>query len=171
MELVLDLPVATDVGVEGAVGGQAADVVAHLAGLLAADASRRLDPDDRLQPWPVLVVHPYDGIGFECMAEPDLYPPVSLVHVRVHGCGTLIVAHRLHVLQQGLLVALDGQYVVRAGLDYPLRYVLLRPHRVDGDDTLLDVEHLYQLGAPTLETPSIVYPGLIALTKRLPPSA
>ena len=146
MELVLDLPMAADVGVEGAVGRQAADVVAHLGGLLAADASRRLDPDDGLQFRPALVAHPYDGIGVEGLAEPDLYPPVPLVHVRVLGCGALVVAHRLHVLQQGLLVALDGKDVVRACLDDLLRDVLLCPHRVDGDDGALDVEHLYQLG-------------------------
>ena len=124
----------TDIGVEVAVCRQAADIIAHLAGLLAADAACRLDPDDGLQLRPVLVVHPYDGVGFERMAESDLYPTVPLVHVRVLGRRTLVVAQRLHILQQGLMVALDGQYVVRTGLDYPLRYVLLRPHRVDGDD-------------------------------------
>ena len=85
VELVLDLPVVADVGVEAAVCRQAADIVAHLAGLLAAGAACRLDPDDGLQLRPVLVVHSYDGVGFERMAEPDLYPTVPLVHVRVLG--------------------------------------------------------------------------------------
>lgn len=49
VELVLDLPMITDVDVEAAVCRQAADIVAHLAGPLTADAACRLDSDDGFQ--------------------------------------------------------------------------------------------------------------------------
>ncbi len=40
VELVLDLPVVADVGVEGASDGQAADVEAAIGGLFAVDCIR-----------------------------------------------------------------------------------------------------------------------------------
>ena len=146
VELVLDLPVAADIGVEGGVGREAADVEAFLCGLASAGRACRPDPDDGLEPGPVPIIRPHDGVRLEGLALAHLYPSVPLVDVRVLGCGMLVAAHRLHVLQQGLLVALDGQYVVAAGLDGLPRYVFLRPHRIDGDDASRDVEHVYELG-------------------------
>ena len=109
VEFVLDPHVVADTNVEGVACQQAADVVALLTGRLAADGACRLDPNNGPQPHPVLVAHPYDGIGIERVAEPDLYPPMPLVHVRVLGRRTLVVAHRLHVLHQSRLDALDSQ--------------------------------------------------------------
>ena len=81
-----------DVGVE-AVSGEAADVEAVLRGLFVVDCTCRTDPDDRLESGPILVVHPYDGVRVEGLAQAHLYPPVPLVHVRVLGCETHVVAH------------------------------------------------------------------------------
>ena len=67
VEFVLNLPMIADVGVEAAVCQQATDIVAHLAGLLAANAACRLDPDDGLQLRPVLVVHPYKNQSDLCV--------------------------------------------------------------------------------------------------------
>ena len=101
-----------------------------------------LTPDDGPESGPVPMIRPYDGVRLEGLALARLNPSVPLVH----GRGMLVAAHRLHVLQQGLLVALTvyGNHLCTrlfsAALQSrrPLREQPLEMTRVDGLEHVVD---------------------------------